>query len=317
MTSLEKYILKFQKLRRDKNAPHKPILLISVIQGFQNNLITSEKIYITPELVSIFNTNWSLLVTSKNDCRFALPFTHLSGDKFWQLIPKIGYENIVNIKSSLRSFINLNLAVEYAIIDIDLFELLIKKEESNILLNLLLDTYFPESKINFNNSNNNPLKGIDEIENQILNEPSISYKKIMQDLIANKSEEEIYIRGGVFKREIPKIYNYTCCISEMRIVSKLDISMVDACHIKPFSISYDDTICNGIPLSPNLHRAFDRGLIAIDENYKVVISKVFTENKSNFSLNQFADKKILLPENSSYYPDNNNFSWHMKNVFKK
>jgi putative restriction endonuclease len=191
-----------------------------------------------------------------------------------------------------------------------------KTDESNILLNVLLETYFPESKINFNNSNNNPLKTYLEIENQILNEPSISYKKIIKDLIANKSEEEIYIRGGVFKREIPKIYNYTCCISEMRIVSTLDISMVDACHIKPFSVSYDDTICNGIPLSPNLHRAFDRGLIAIDENYKVVISKVFTENMNHFSLNQFSGKRIFLPENKKHYPDSNNFNWHGKNVFK-
>ncbi|WP_201288840.1 HNH endonuclease signature motif containing protein [Polaribacter septentrionalilitoris] len=40
--------------------------------------------------------------------------------------------------------------------------------------------------------------------------------------------------------------------------------MIDACHIVPFSISNDDTIPIGISLSPNLYRAFDRGLITIN-----------------------------------------------------
>jgi hypothetical protein len=29
-------------------------------------------------------------------------------------------------------------------------------------------------------------------------------------------KEELAARGGVFKRMVPRIYNYTCCISSMR-----------------------------------------------------------------------------------------------------
>jgi len=54
------YSNSFTKLRRDhKNggAPHKPILLISVLQAFQEEVFTDNKIYITPELVGFFKSN--------------------------------------------------------------------------------------------------------------------------------------------------------------------------------------------------------------------------------------------------------------------
>lgn len=104
---LEKYLLSFRKLRIDRShgiAPHKPILLISVLQAFKNNLIANPRIYITPELVALFKNNWSLLVTSNHDCRFALPYCHLTSDKFWKLIPKPGFENILVLKADEKFF---------------------------------------------------------------------------------------------------------------------------------------------------------------------------------------------------------------------
>lgn len=60
--------------------------------------------------------------------------------------------------------------------------------------------------------------------------------------------------------------------------------MIDACHIVPFSESYNDIVTNGIALCPNLHRAFDSGLISIDENYKVIVSNTFIEERNNYSI---------------------------------
>lgn len=93
--------------------------------------------------------------------------------------------------------------------------------------------------------------------------------------------------------------------------------MVDACHIVPFSVSFDDTITNGIALCPNLHRAFDRGLITINEDYRVVVSKKFNEKENSYSIRAFENKIINLPSIESYFPTANNFHWHFKNIFKK
>jgi putative restriction endonuclease len=306
--SLQKYLKAFKKLRIDRAhgiAPHKPILLISVLQTFQNGFQNNKRIYITPELVALFKTNWSLLVTTEHDCRFALPFYHLTSDEFWKLIPKPGFENILQLSASMRSFTNLNAAINCAIIDEDFYGLMKDKKTNEILTQFLLEEYFLESKSNFNSESGGQQNLFDNIENKIFREPPEEYRQEIKKLLEQKNEEEIFLRGSLFKREIPKIYNNTCCISGMRIDATVNVTMIDACHIVPFSESYDDTVTNGIALCPNLHRAFDRGLIAIDENYKVVVSNSFKEDETNYSIRAFESKTT------------NNFLWHLKNIFKK
>jgi len=318
--ALNKYLSVFQKLRIDRAhgvAPHKPILLLSVLQAILNNQIPDQRIYITPELVALFKTNWSLLVTSqKFDCRFALPFYHLMSDLFWKLIPKPGFENILQLKTAMRSFANLNASIDFAVIDSDLFLLMKEKTSNSILKQLLLDTYFSETKSNFSYSVGGQQSLFDDIEEKILYEDAAEYKNETRKLMQQQNEEEIFLRGSIFKREIPKIYNNTCCISGMKIDSTISVSMVDACHIVPFSESFDDTITNGIALCPNLHRAFDRGLIGIDNDYRVVVSKMFREDETNYSIRAFAHRQIILPKQEMFYPLKENLSRHRDNTFK-
>lgn len=316
--NLSTYLHRFKKLKIDRAhgiAPHKPILLLAVLQTFQNGLNTTSRIYITPELVGLFNSNWSLLVTSKHDCRFALPFYHLKSDKFWTLLPKQGFENILALAAPMRSFAALNAAIDFALIDDNLLELLLDKTSNLILQQFLLQEYFPETKQNFSNSSKHQQLIFNNIENKILREPSEKYSQEIKSLMDQKNEEELFLRGSLFKREIPKIYNNTCCISGMRIDAAASISMVDACHIVPFSKSYDDTVSNGIALCPNLHRAFDRGLIAIDNNYRVIISTAFIEHDTSYGIKPLVGKEIQLPILKSYHPVKENFEWHRKNVF--
>jgi len=154
------------------------------------------------------------------------------------------------------------------------------KKNNNILQQFLLDEYFPKTKNSFSNTKVGQQKIFDDIERKILHEDASKYRKEIKMLMQQQNEEEIFLRGSIFKREVPKIYNYTCCISEMKIDTIINISMIVACHIIPFRISYDDTITNGITLFPNLHRAFDRGLIVIDTDYKVIASIIFREEES-------------------------------------
>ena len=319
MNSIKKYITAFKKLRIDRShgiAPHKPLLVLSILQAFQNNLIANQKIYITPELVSLFKTNWTLLVITNHDCRISYPFYYLKSDKFWKLIPKSGFENINQMGSIMKSFSNLNAAIEYAAIDEDLFLLMKDKKNNSILQQFILDEYFPDTRNNFNNSTERQQQIFGDIEGKILREDAVEYRSEIKKLMIQNNEEEIFLRGSLFKREIPKIYNNTCCISGMKIDAIISVSMVDACHIVPFSESYDDTITNGIALCPNLHRAFDRGLISIDENYKVVVSTVFCEIESIYSIRAFENKEIKLPKLISYYLLKRNFKWHQENIYK-
>ena len=310
------YCSKFGNLRRDfKNggAPHKPILLISIIQSFQTGLYSNTEIHILPDLVGLYKSNWKSLVKTNHQCLFTLPFYHMNTEPFWELIPNIGCELWLKSKSPMRSFSNLTTAVKFAKIDFELKELFLEKESSNILLHFLLDTYFPDTKSNFNSGSG--ISYISEIENQILKESEETYKvrllQIRKGLDNNEFQEEVFVRKSIFKKEVPKIYNYSCCISELIIDAGDNISMIDACHIIPFSESYNDTISNGIALCPNLHRAFDRGLISIDKNFIVSVKEDFSEPFSSvYNIKQFSGKKILLPENRNHYPSMESLTHH-------
>lgn len=316
---LSYYISCFQKLRRAPNlggAPHKPILLLSVIDCYEAELINSNKIYITAELMAYFKSNWGLYVKTAHTMNFSLPFFHLSREPFWQLITKRGYDLKTNSKGSIRSFNALYLATEYAKIDKELAFLLMDNESRSILKHTIINQYFPISAHQLASTSY-----LDLLTQDILNETGEEYRKKLEKIKAQMDtenyEEEIFLRGYIFQKQIPQIYNYKCCVSGYTIRTLHNISMIDACHIVPFSESYDDTITNGLSLCPNIHRAFDRGLITIDENYKIIISSQFEEEFGNpFSIKEFENKKILLPDNILFAPSRGNLLWHNENVFK-
>jgi putative restriction endonuclease len=236
----------------------------------------------------------------------------MSSEPFWKLVANAGCEKWIESKSSMRSFGNLTTAVKFALIDNELSNLFLPAESRDILKITLLDNYFPDTKSNFGSSGNDDLPS-----GTILHENSEKYKQkiieLKNQVDENAFQEEIFIRGGLFKREIPKIYNHTCAISGLRISAVANVSMVDACHIVPFSEGYDDTLTNGIALCPNLHRAFDRGLISISDDYTILINKNFVENeKSTFNLSQFAGQTIFLPFSEDLFPSLENISFHRK-----
>lgn len=315
--NIEYYINCLRNLRRDRKkggAPHKPILLLSIFQLIDSGYIKSNRIYVTPELVSTFKSNWSRLVVSDyNYMIFSLPYYHMKSEPFWRLKANEGCHKWVEAKSAMKTFANLKEAVDYAEIDYELFVFLKNKTTCNELKIFLLNYYFYETKQNYPDIMR--FDDLDEIHNQIFEESPEDYKnridELEKKLDKDEYEQEVFLRSSLFKREIDKIYNSTCCISGLRIDATDNISMIDACHIVPFSESHNDSITNGIALCPNLHRAFDRGLIAINDDYRIVINPIFTEPyQSRYSINQFSGKPILLPTNSKYHPHQENLAHH-------
>lgn len=298
--------------------PHKPILLLSLFELIRKGDLNSNRIFITPELVIAFKDNWKKLVVTGHKENFSLPFFHLRSEPFWHLKSKTQVQDFITSSKSIKSFKSLTENISYAEIDVSLFNLLLEPNENAFFTNYILELYFPDSKLQYNNAT--PSLFV-HIENQILNESPEEYVQQITELQSKMDEtdfqEEMFVRGGVFKKKVPEIYDYTCCISGLKIMTTADrsIQMIDACHIVPFSISRDDTIQNGISLCPNLHRAFDRGIITINKDFIVRVSPILKENDSIFSIRQFDGKTIKLPESERWFPSIESLKWHNSEVF--
>ena len=317
---LERYIHDFSNLNRSKakgGAPHKPILLLSILRLYDRGDLQTNRIEISPELVLEFKDIWSKIVVTEHTCNFALPFFHMQSEPFWSLVSFIGKNIPITSSGSIKSMKGLRESVAYAEINKDLFELCMNPINRAVLIDSLLEQYFSSTKSNFTRADFGTSY---ELSNQILHEDKQSYELRIQELKKTLKpedfEEEVFVRSGAFKREVPKIYGFQCAISEMKIESTSGAQMIDACHIEPFSVGGDDTVKNGISLCPNLHRAFDRGLITINEDFIVRVSPTISENSSPFSLRQFEGKQILLPNQIHYYPSIENLAYHRKEIFQ-
>ena len=320
--SLDYYIKKFQSLRQGVTkfgpAPHKAVLLLSVIRAIESGFINSNYISVSPMLVSLFKTTWNNLVDSQHVATFALPFFHLKSEGFWHLHVNSGFENWLRATKSLSSFNQLQIAVSHASLDGELFLFMNSPKSRNMLKQVLLETYFSKVVYNWSQLDSGD-SYYDDISELIIREEPAEYvanmKRLESTLDKEEFSEEVFIRSGAFKREISRAYNNTCCISGLRIDATMEVSMIDACHIIPFSESHDDTISNGLALCPTLHLAFDRHLISIDDDYRVAIAKSFIERcDSPYSIKQFEGKHIQLPSESNLYPSLANLHEHSRKL---
>ncbi|HEY5327119.1 MAG TPA: HNH endonuclease, partial [Mucilaginibacter sp.] len=269
--------------------------------------------YVDTDLVGIFQENWRLLVDTLHTPDFTQPFYYLQSEKFnggqfWFLQPKPGCQ----INAYIRSVNTLAAVLDYGYFETDVYLLLTDITSRSLIKADLLDTYFPATKAAFINNKRTGDGYMNDLKNYLLNEPEVQYKTIKIE-----TEEDIFIRGGLFKKLVPKVYESTCCVTGMRLESSYRHNFIDACHIVPFSISHDDKVNNGIALCPNLHRAFDRGLISIDINYRVLVSDHIIENPGHpYNLKLLKGREIQLPANKQYFPKLENVVWHNENVLK-
>jgi putative restriction endonuclease len=316
--SLPDFVDAFSALHRDEKnggAPHKPILLLSVLHEYETGRIRDNRVFITPELTHLFSVFWNRLVTTNHTQGFALPFYHLTGEAggWWRLIAKPECEFWIQNAGSMRSFGNLSSAVAHAEIDPNLSAFCLEKTSRAVLRQTLFETYFPLAKTDAADIQDDDY--LNKLKSEIVEESASEYGAKMLNLKTNLEPEiyqvEVFNRGTIFRREVVKLYDETCCISGLRVSAPFTITMVDACHIEPFAKNFNNTLTNGIALAPNLHRAFDRGLLSVDDDYRVILSKNFKENEdSPFAFRQFEGQRIRLPRDARFLPSKAAFAGH-------
>jgi putative restriction endonuclease len=118
MISLNTAIKQFASLNRapgpvwteatKRKAPHKPILLLAVLDLVHSGVITSPYIDVTGDLVELnelFNLYWRRIVPQGQTSSIAFPFSRLDREPFWELVPQPG-TTITPVLFKLRHFLH-------------------------------------------------------------------------------------------------------------------------------------------------------------------------------------------------------------------
>lgn len=315
--TLQQYFKAFTRLKRGGTkyglAPHKPVLLLSVIELIEKGIVTDNQIIVDANLVGTFKENWLLLVNTPHQEDFTQPFFYLQNEKisgagYWFLQAMPGCQ----INAHIKSVNVLANVCQYGYLATDLWILLNEPIKRNYLKQLLLDTYFSATKYQLINAKQEGQGYLNDQISDLLEEPEAKYKRI-----SIQTEEDVFVRSGLFKRLVTRIYQNQCSFTGMKMISTFNYNFIDACHIVPFNLTHNDKVNNGIALCPNLHRVFDRGLVSVNPDYRILVSKHLTEDEKHpYGLKQLAGKKMLLPIQQTHYPAQEALTWHRMKVFK-
>ena len=144
------YVEAFKNLRTNnkygRKSPHKAVLMLTIIELYEQSIIADNEIYYDDTLKSMFLKVWNRVLPKEPLFHpdAYLPFWYLQSDSFWHIIPIRGKEDILslmrdaNIKPSEAKLID---SVKYAELDDDLYFLMTITSGRSSLKRALLETY--------------------------------------------------------------------------------------------------------------------------------------------------------------------------------
>lgn len=149
----------------------------------------------------------------------------------------------------------------------------------------------------------------------------LRYREYMQSCVKEDSSAQRYgkellikprIGQGAFKVLITDAYQRRCAIT-----GEKTLPVLEAAHIKPYSLEGPHAINNGLLLRRDFHTLFDRGYITVNKSFTLEVSHRIKEDFGNGKeyYEHHGKKLIILPERREQRPDPRYLEWHNENVY--
>ena len=149
----------------------------------------------------------------------------------------------------------------------------------------------------------------------------LRYREFMSSVVKEDAAENRYgkeqlikprIGQGAFKVLITDAYQRRCAIT-----GEKTLPVLEAAHIKPYSLEGPHAINNGLLLRRDFHTLFDRGYITVDKSLTVEVSHRIKEDFGNGKeyYAHHGRKLIILPERREQMPEPHYLEWHSENVY--
>lgn len=137
---------------------------------------------------------------------------------------------------------------------------------------------------------------VEEIRAGLFDAPIIERERRVAEVLTNRT-----IREASFRRAVIDAYDDTCAVTRLRIINGGGRSEVQAAHIWPVAEGGPDVVQNGIALSGTVHWLFDRHLISLTDDYRLLVShnKVPPEFRRLFAQ---TGERIHLPKSPAHWP---------------
>ena len=122
------------------------------------------------------------------------------------------------------------------------------------------------------------------------------------------------VRENNFQRTVLRAYGNRCAISGLRLINGGGHVEASASRIRPSDQGGPDATSNGIALSGTMRWMFERGLVGLDEDMTIMVSRQSNDPDSiRSTINETG--RLIPPERFSEWPGTEFLMWHRKNRF--
>jgi putative restriction endonuclease len=119
-------------------------------------------------------------------------------------------------------------------------------------------------------------------------------------------------REAAFAAGVKQAYANTCAMTGLSIINGGGRAEVQAAHIRPVAHRGPDSIRNGLALSGTIHWIFDRGLVSIDEDYRILVARDRLPDTVAGTLRS----ELLPPDRPDHRPHAHFLRYHRDQIFK-
>lgn len=123
------------------------------------------------------------------------------------------------------------------------------------------------------------------------------------------------VRDRVFRRIVLRAYDERCAVTGLKLINGGGRAEVEAAHIRPVEANGPDIVSNGIALSGTAHWMFDRGLIGLDDDLRIIVSRQANDPDGIRSVVN-SSGRILVPPREADQPHPQFVRWHREHRFK-
>jgi putative restriction endonuclease len=121
-------------------------------------------------------------------------------------------------------------------------------------------------------------------------------------------------REAAFTKTIQQAYDFTCAMTGLKLINGGGRCEIEAAHIRPVAKDGPDSARNGIALSRTVHWMFDRGIISLEDDGRMLLAKKLVPNQVQRMLNP--EGRINLPQDRMMAPHPVFLRFHRENIFK-
>jgi putative restriction endonuclease len=299
-------------VRRGRASPHKVCMLLATLDLARAGALVDNRIAYAPPLLERYRRFFDAVRAPGDHPSPWFPFFHLGGRlrggeaSFWHLEPLPGREAVLASMGTARSTGDITANVAFAHLDPALHRLVQDPAIADDLVAALGRHWFG--------------RGLEDLGAVVERSAQVSrYERELRLGAAATAVRETpppaYVRAPAFRRVVTQAYDYRCAATGVRILLPSGEALVEAAHIHPFGEAGDDDPRNGLALTPDMHWAMDRNLIAPGPDFRWHVSPTLDRRIPDLRvLCDLAERPLLLPAEPRMYPRQEVLTWRMERL---